>query len=189
MTYKLPRAPTPGLAATVPPAGEPPPEAASLATSAPPKELVEDFYSLSVELTGFDELELRGAGVGDMYLEWLERELPDALRDLLAAWRGVVSAHAPSEREAGLRRSVLAHARLGPFARAVLVLWYTASWVPPDWPWTPADQHMPPDVNRSFGTAYPEALLWRASVGGHPGGAKPTGFGTWAFEPEEHRRG
>lgn len=190
MSHKLPRVSTPGLVTSVPPAGEDAPapapaQAASVATATPPAELMEDFYSLSAELTGFDETELRGTGVGDMYLEWLDRELPDVLRDLLAAWRAVVSAHAIGEREAGLRLSILTDARLGPFARAVLTLWYTATWVPPDWPWTPADGHTPAGVNRSFGAAYPEALLSRALVGGHRRGAKPTGFGSWAFDPRE----
>ena len=38
-------------------------------------------------------------------------------------------------------------------------------------------------INQTFGPAYPEGLVWKTS-NIHPGGAKPTGYGTWAFPPK-----
>lgn len=179
--YKIPRLAGPEEGRSPLPAGGPAPGAASPATAAPPEEHVAGFYSLSVELTGFDEVDLRETGVGELYLDWLMRTFADVLPELLATWREVQSTCPPGERGAGLRDSILDHPVLGPFARSLLLLWYTATWSPPWW-WMAADH--PGGGNLSFGAAYPEGLMWRAAVGAHPGGAKPTGFGTWAFQPE-----
>jgi hypothetical protein len=140
-----------------------------------------------VALTGFDEQALLGTGAGDMYLAWLLRAFPDVTSDLLDAWRALEANSPPGEREAGLRESVLRDAKLGPLARGLTYLWYTATWstdvVGPDWSKTYGQS--PENQSRAFGTAYPEGLVWKAAAGPHPGGAKPSGFGTWAFRPEE----
>lgn len=181
MSYKVPRLGANADAAP-PPAAEPPPEAASPAT-APAAEHVDDFYSLSVALTGFDDVELLGTGVGNLYLNWLMRVFPDVMPELLTAWRNIERDVPPAERPVALRQKILGDAVLGPFARSVIVLWYTATWRPPDWSQIGAEH--PENLDRSFGVAYPEGLMWRAAIGAHPGGAKPTGFGTWAFQPLE----
>lgn len=167
------------------PAADPPPEAVDPAAAAPPKAHVSGFHSLSVALTGFDEQELAGTGAGNAYLAFLLRAFPDVMPELLAAWRAVEAEHPPGEREAGLRKHVLDDPKLGPFARAVTYLWYTATWAQMTAGWSNAYGQHPDDVNRSFGPAYPEGLMWRAGIGTHPGGAKPTGFGSWALPPEE----
>jgi hypothetical protein len=139
-----------------------------------------------VALTGFDQQELLGTGAGHTYLAWLLRAFPDVTRELLAVWRAVEADYPPAEREAGLRKRVLDDAKLGPFARGVTYLWYTATWnievVGPEW--SEVYGQSPENVSRSFGTVYPEGLVWKAAIGSHPGGAKPTGYGTWAFRPE-----
>lgn len=103
----------------------------------------------------------------------------DVTPELLTAWRTIESDHPPADRQAALKESILADAKLGPFARSVLMLWYTATWTPPAWTSDPGKH--PENVPRAFGAAYPEGLMWRAAVGAHPSGAKPTGFGTWGF--------
>lgn len=182
MSYKVPRLGT-NADTALPPAAAPPFEAASPATAAPPAEHVGDFYSLSVALTGFDEVELLRTGVGHLYLTWLMRVFPDVMPELLTAWRDIERDVSPAERPVALRQTILGDAVLGPFARSVIVLWYTATWRPPAG--APTGAENPENVNRSFGVAYPEGLMWRAAIGAHPGGAKPTGFGTWAFAPRE----
>jgi hypothetical protein len=180
MSYKIPRRGADG----VPPlAAAPPPEAASPGAAAPPEQHVGDFYSLSAALTGFDDVELLGTGVGNLYLNWLLRAFPDVMPELLAAWRDIERDVPPAERPAALRETILGDAVLGPFTRSVIVLWYTATWRPPAW--APPGPDNPENLDRSFGVAYPEGLMWRAAIGAHPGGAKPTGFGTWAFAPRE----
>jgi hypothetical protein len=182
--YKIPPAgPGPGTE-TLAEAAPPPPEAASPATAPAPAEHRDDFISLSAELTGFSEVELLGTGNGDLYLGWLARSFPDVLPELLAAWRTVVSHYPPGEREAALRGAILDDPKLGPFARAVLALWYAATWTPLGADWSKAYGEHAEDVGRAFGAAYPEGLMWRARVGAPPEATKPTGFGTWAFPPD-----
>jgi hypothetical protein len=152
-----------------------------LAPAPPPAEAA-DFVGLSVELTGFDEAELLGTGSTDIYYGYLAGTFPDVLAELLAAWRRIAILP-PDEREAAVRREILADPKLGPFARAVLVLWYTATWNALPAEWSQAYGYHG-DANQTFGPAYPEGLVWKAAHL-HPGGAKPTGFGTWAFEPEQ----
>lgn len=180
--YKIPRRPGDGPGDTLPAAGEPPPEASSPATAHPPREHVAAFYALSAQLTGFDEVELLGTGVGHLYLLWLHRVFPDTLHELLAAWEAVDRTLAPAQLAAQVREHILDDPKLGAFARAIVSLWYTATWTPPAWPalFGPS----PENVNRAFGAAYPEGLMWKAAIGAHPGAAKPTGYGTWAFAPE-----
>jgi hypothetical protein len=151
------------------------------APAAPPAEAA-DFLGLSVELTGFAEVELVGTGATEIYRGFLAEAFPDVLPELLDAWRAI--AHLP-DREAAVRRKILADPKLGPFARAVIVLWYTATWFKLPADWSEAYGQHPDDVNQTFGPAYPEGLVWKtASI--HPGGAKPTGFATWALEPEQY---
>jgi hypothetical protein len=141
------------------------------------------FIALSAELTGFDEVELRGTGVADRHLEWLAAGFPDVVPELLDAWRRV--AGEPAERrEQAVRDAILADPKLGPFARAVTLLWYTANWNQIDESWSEAYGGHAADQNQAFGYAYPEGLMWKAAET-HPMGAKPTGFGTWAFAPPE----
>jgi hypothetical protein len=151
-----------------------------VAPTAPPAE-AGDFLGLSAELTGFDEVELLGTGATEIYRGFLAGAFPDVLPELLAAWHAI--AHLP-DREAAVRREILADPKLGPFARAVIVLWYTATWNQLPAEWSQAYGQHPKDVNQTFGPAYPEGLVWKtANI--HPGGAKPTGYGTWAFPPRE----
>jgi hypothetical protein len=161
--------------------GEAAPRSALPAVPATPPTEAGDFLGLSVELTGFDEVELVGTGATEIYRRFLAQAFPDVLPELLAAWRAI--AHLP-DREAAVRREILADPKLGPFARAVLVLWYTATWNQLPAEWSQAYGQHPGDVNRTFGPAYPEGLVWK-TANLHPGGAKPTGFGTWAFRPED----
>lgn len=172
ISYKIPRRAADSALAILPPAADLPPQALRLATAAPPPDLLDGFYSLSVTLTGFSDVELRGTGVGDAYLAWLSLEYAAELDELMQAWSAILRDDPPDRREAALKTAILGDPALGPFARAVLGLWYTATWTPPK-----------SDSPHVFGDAYPEGLMWHAAVGAHPGGAKPTGFGTWAFAP------
>jgi len=143
------------------------------------------FGALSAALTGFSVLELAGTGVGDRYLAFLARVFPDVLPDLLAAW-SEVERKPPGEIDAALRARILDDAKLGPFARQILELWYTATWTPMPAAWNSAygDHHDGFDAELTA-AAYPEGLMWRAGVGTHPTAARPGGFGTWAFRPRE----
>lgn len=139
------------------------------------------FRSLSAVLTGFSELELEATGVGELYLGFLLATFPDVLDELLLAWATIEREYPPAGREAGVRAMLLADPKLGPFARSLLGMWYTATWtaMQPDWSAAYGDHH---DVTAVIKGAYPGGLVWRAG-GLHPQGANPTGFGTWALPP------
>lgn len=127
-----------------------------------------------------------GTGVGDMYLAFLQRVFPDVMADLLAAWQKVEDEYPPAERENGLRKTVLVDKRLGPFARTVLGLWYTAVWTPMSHAWNvDYGDHHDHQESSFLAAAYAQGLMWRVVPGAHPEGARPTGFGSWASPPAE----
>lgn len=141
----------------------------------------ESFRSLSAVLSGFSELELEATDVEDLYLGFLLAKFRDVLDELLLAWAAIEREYPPVAREAGVRTRVLADPKLGPFARSILAMWYTATWTAmmPDWSQAYGDHH---DVTAVIKGAYTEGLVWRAG-GLHPQGANPTGFATWALPP------
>jgi hypothetical protein len=138
------------------------------------------FVALSTQLTGYAPIELIGTGSVDTYYDWLRGAFPDELDELLGKWPAV--ARAP-DRDAAMKREVLDDDKLGPFARGILGLWYTASWNQLPATWSKAYGSHPEDVNRSFASEYAGGLMWSAG-GLHPQGARPPGFGTWSFAPE-----
>ncbi len=141
------------------------------------------FVSLCGALTGFDAVELTATGSVDRYANWLAGSFPQLVADLLERWRAIEREHPdPGSREAALRTEILADPRLGPLARNVTQLWYTANWVAMPDGWTTAyDQLDVPSL--VFGLDYPRSLVWTAA-GTHPVGANPTGFGGWALPPK-----
>ena len=174
--YRIPRLISDGPGDSLPVAGEPPPEALHPAVAMTVGEEQQTFFSLSAELTGFDEVELRGTGVGHVYLRWLSRVFSAELEQLLEAWRTIEHDAPPGERAAALREQVLDNATLGPFTRAVLALWYTATWTPP------AGSAPSPEKSRVR-----RRLSRRPDVacGGRcpPGRSAADRFGTWGFAP------
>jgi pimeloyl-ACP methyl ester carboxylesterase len=137
------------------------------------------FVGLSAQLTGFEEIELAGTGAIDPYYDWLDGAFPDVFEEILDRWPAVAGA---SDRDDALQREILADPKLGPLARGILGLWYTATWNQLPSSWAKAYGRRDQDVNRGFASTYSEGLMWSAG-GLHPQGAKPTGFSTWAFAP------
>lgn len=144
------------------------------------------FLEFSVDLTGFDDVTLRGADVAEAYLETAETCVGAAnVAALLTAYHALASATDgdPAARTAAIRRDILGDEKLGPIARAILKAWYYGTWqaLPEAW----QQKYGPAPGDRTFvvsATAYVEGLLWRA-IGAHPAGAKAPGFGSWAQPP------
>jgi hypothetical protein len=142
-----------------------------------PTAAVERFVRLCVPLTGFSRFDLHGTGMARLYLDTARLELGGGHLDaFLSHWElalafGVGPADLdPRERE---------------IARALVYLWYTGAW-PRIAPAVHAElrRGRPNAEFMASATSYPEGLVWR-TFGGHPGGAKPPGFGTWAYPPPE----
>lgn len=133
---------------------------------------VSTFYELSVPLTGFSLVELRGTGVGEQYAYFIANTVGLPLyNELLQTFRSIP----PDRIDWGIRTQILGDPTLGPLARAILTLWYTGQWNAMN-----ADQTTQVISPQS----YQEALVWNAG-GIHPTGAKQTGYGSWALPPEE----
>lgn len=141
---------------------------------APSPELAR-FVRLCVPLTGFSSFDLHGTGMAALYLETARRELGKVPLDtFLSGWEKDIrdgkgpAVLSPTQRE---------------IARALVYLWYTGAW-PRIAPVVHAElrRDRPNGESMASATSYPEGLVWRA-FGGHPGGAKPPGFGTWSYPP------
>ena len=149
------------------------------------------FLDLSVVLTGFDEVTLRGAGVADSYLQAAASRIGAANVEALLSTYGEIAKATPGDptaREARVRRDILGDEKLGPIARAILKLWYFGTWYALPEAWHQKYGPVPADATFADMTfvvsadAYVEGLLWRA-IGAHPAGAKAPGFGSWAQPP------
>jgi hypothetical protein len=135
------------------------------------------FVRLCVPLTGFTAYDLHGTGMTQLYYDTARRELgPAQLDSFFCVWE---EAYGKKQGPAQLP------AKEKEIARALVYLWYTGAF-PRIAPAVHAELRREAP-NREFmasPTSYPEGLVWRA-FGGHPAGAKPPGFGTWAPAPPE----
>ncbi|MEU9501781.1 hypothetical protein [Streptomyces sp. NPDC048196] len=138
---------------------------------------ITDFVTHCVPLTGFAAFDLHATGTARLYLDTARRQVgEDRFAAFWAAWkRAVAEGHGP-EVLTPTHREV---------ARALIYLWYTGAW-PRLAPAAHADLRRE-SANTEFvptPSAYAEGLVWR-TFHGHPAGAKPPGFGTWAVAPPE----
>ncbi|MEE4424260.1 hypothetical protein [Streptomyces bugieae] len=153
------------------PEGAPGPLATQL-----PDELT-DFITHCVPLTGFAAFDLHATGTARLYLDTARRQVgEDRFAAFWTAWkRALAEGHGP-EALTPTHREV---------ARALIYLWYTGAW-PRLAPAAHADLRRE-SANTEFvpaPSAYVEGLVWR-TFHGHPAGAKPPGFGTWAVRPPD----
>jgi hypothetical protein len=168
-----------------PPAQEQAPEALAPATAEVTPADRAHFLSLSVELTGFGEVELLGTGVTDVYLAYLLRVFPKVTPNLLGSWQKIEKLP-PAERAEALRKLILGDPCLGPFAKGVIKLWYTGNWEAMKQDWSRACGESDHEEESSLlAIAYTQGLMWQAAIGAHPQAAKATGFASWSEAPEE----
>jgi len=139
-----------------------------------------EFLSLSADLTGFDRLEIMGTGVMAEYLEVLDQAVSVAVVDRLLAVHAGLSDSA--DRTQGLSDQILDDEQLGPLARNLLVLWYTGAWQPLTSGGPSAGQPGQESPRIVSPAAYMAGLQWR-TVAAHPAGALPPGFGSWSYPP------
>jgi len=137
----------------------------------------DSFAALSAALTGYREAELWGTGMVETYLGELTATVGDAIVARLLA-TGQEALHTGE-----LERLVLDDPDLGPVARNTIVLWYLGqrNALPNEW----RNRHgaSPLDVSRVISAdAYRAGLVWR-TIGAHPMGADPPGYGSWANPP------
>lgn len=134
------------------------------------------FLRLSSDLTGFDRFELAGTGMAETYLATLDAILPPGLADaVMAAW------YDPDAITVG--HTLYDDQKIGPVARAIILLWYRGAWTALPEAWRKAYGASPRDVDHVVsGAAYKAGLQW-AVAGGHPAGADAQGYAAWAAPP------
>jgi hypothetical protein len=161
----------------------------------------QEFLSLSVDLTAFEETVLLGTGLARHYLAKVQAacgdEVVTALLDAHRATRADAAVDAGGQDRAltdlalldralldrALRHRIFSDDRLGPVARNVIKLWYAGMWcaLPPEW----IDCYgarTAAETSAVTAAAYQEGLLWPA-IGANPPGAKAPGYGSWAQPP------
>ncbi|MFE1774941.1 hypothetical protein [Streptomyces sp. NPDC059008] len=140
-----------------------------------PADELADFVTYCVPLTGFAAFDLYATGMARLYLDTARGQVGDAqFTTFWTKWKeAVTSGQGPQALD-------LPHREV---ARALIYLWYTGAW-----------PRLAPAAHSTLGRevantesvaspgAYVEGLVWR-TFHGHPAGAKPPGFGTWAVEP------
>lgn len=151
----------------------------------------EDFLTLSVDFTAFEQTDLLGTGLAHHYLAKVRAacgdEIAAALLDAHQAARadatGDTGSCDPALLDRALRHRIFGDERLGPVARNVIKLWYAGMWyrLPPEW----TDRYgarAAAEDSTVTAASYQEGLLWRA-IGANPPGAKAPGYGSWAQPP------
>lgn len=139
------------------------------------------FVEMSALLTGFQTGHLLGTGMAESYLRTIDAAVPREVVDELldAFWRLPGGA----AREAAAGPAILGDRKLGPVARALILLWYQGAWTALPAQWRSAYGASPLDTDRVVSAeAYQAGLQWDAA-GAHPAGARQQGFGAWASPP------
>ncbi|QYX31282.1 hypothetical protein [Sphaerospermopsis torques-reginae] len=151
-------------------------------------EFVGYFLGLSAELTGFSRFDLEGTGQADLYFDTVLNTIGEQIfKELLETFhqldKSAKKKHNPTILSEGLREEILSSATLGPVARNIIKLWYTATWdkLPKSLEsWYGINQQNSPFIPSP--QSYAEGLVWKA-VGVNPPGAKAPGYGTWSEPP------
>lgn len=146
--------------------------------------MLDRFLAFSAEVTAFSTFRLLGTGQAEAYLDAVASVVGVALLDdLLNAYEAICPADAP-DREERLRRAIFGDEKLGPIARNIIKLWYSAIWneLPGEW----IESFGARERNVTFmvsEAAYPEALIYPA-IGANPPGAKAPGYASWVGPPD-----
>jgi hypothetical protein len=152
---------------------------------------LEEFLTLSVDLTAFPETDLRGTGLAGQYLAKVRAACGDAVvTELLAAYQAArAEAGAdPARFDRSLRFRIFSDPCLGPVARNVIKLWYAGLWYGLPAEWTDSfGARAAAETATVTPASYEEGLLWRA-IGANPQGAKAPGYGSWAEPPRIDER-
>ena len=156
------------------------------------------FLHMSRRLTGFGDFDLHGTGMLEQYRDTLIGQV--GAGHAVDTYRAVATATLEGDPgKENLKFDGKTEKHLVDIARSVAKMWYLGAWyqLPPDSfgkvATTEAKRHRTGrgyapaqhQQNESFVVspeAYTAGLVWKLS-GGHPLGARPPGYATWAAEP------
>ncbi|NUR59634.1 MAG: hypothetical protein HOV87_13345 [Catenulispora sp.] len=142
------------------------------------------FTDLSVELTGYDRVELAGTGLIEQHYDTLLRLIGEReAGHLLQAAAEALDADRKNHNGEALRTRVIESKLYGPVIISLIKLWYLGSWYPLPGSYADVNGSTAGDVEHVVSAqAYREGLVWSAA-GAHPMGAKAPGWGSWAEAP------
>ena len=150
-----------------------------------------EFYNLSVVLTGFNIVKLKGTGQGDLYYSTLLEILgEDLVKSLLTEFRKLndLNETGSTGLATTVQEELLESEKWGPVCRNIIKMWYMGYWYQMPQEWRENFISSVQDCTKVISAqSYVESLVWDA-IGQHPQSAKQPGFGTWAFAPESINR-
>ena len=126
------------------------------------------FLRISVELTGFDEMELLGTGMVEPYFNVILNQNSVAIVEaFLETARSILDGkYSPEKRKEAIASQLMPASLFAGLAQNIITMWYMGSWM---------NEMVSP-------TAYTQGLVWTAA-GTHPPGARQPGYASWAKPP------
>ncbi len=139
------------------------------------------FLSISVWLTGYDEVQLQGTGMQETYFATITQESTAENLQLFLAEAAFILASGEGDEA---KTNALIADRLMPsssydnLAQNIIYMWYSGQWEPT----VSASNANLQEVRNISPNAYIQGLMWDAAQT-HPPGAKQPGYGSWATLP------
>ncbi len=126
------------------------------------------FLRISVELTGFDEMELLGTGMVEPYFNVVRNQNSAAVvAAFLETAQSILDAKSsPEKKKEAITSQLMPASLFAGLAQNIITMWYMGSWM---------NEMVSP-------TAYTQGLVWTAA-GTHPPGARQPGYASWAKPP------
>lgn len=126
----------------------------------------ETFLSISIHLTGFNEMELLGTGMLDTYFNVVMNK--NSHKDVTTFFATVDKILAAPEDQIidMIAEELMPQAYFSGMTQNIIIMWYMGSW-------------MNTIINP---TSYTQGLIWKAADT-HPPGAKQPGFASWENAP------
>lgn len=139
------------------------------------------FLTISVCLTGFEEVELQGTGMLDTYYQTIiTKNTASCIDHFFQAVQTVLTEGGGDERRTNtlIANLLFPESCYNNLAQNIINMWYNGAWMP--------DVNAPnanlAQVSNISPDAYVQSLVWPASDT-HPPGAKQPGYGSWAVPP------
>jgi len=137
------------------------------------------FVRISAQLTGFEEVELQGTGLVDLYYKTvITKNSASDLSLFFAEAAAILRETAGNEAQtiAQIQSRLIPDSCYNSLAKNIILMWYTGQWF--------TGTVSPSTINGTqiSGESYVQGLMWTAGEA-HPPGAKQPGYGSWAAAP------
>lgn len=134
---------------------------------------MDDFIRISVELTGFSEIELLATGMpGDYYMLVVDNTDADDLKAFFDEVKKIldIGQYDPGDANKLIKENLIPDSKYGGLAKKIILMWYSG--LKP----TGSNSEIAGDA------AYIHSFMWKAAKT-HPAGAMQPGYGSWKEKP------